>query len=102
MPLPPNTKVREIDPPEVSETFVDAVGLATLHGSTLRINLCVHRFSEIKPPAPPQSDKVTVCRLVLSPDGAIELHNLMTNIIGAMAAQGLVKIEEGQPPKAMH
>ena len=102
MPLPPNTKVREVDDAGVSETCVDGVGLATLHGSTLRINLCMYRFAEIKPPTPPQADKVTVARLVLTPDAAVELHNLMNNIMGAMAAQGLVKIEEGQPPKAMH
>lgn len=102
MPLPPNTHVREVDPAEVGEIFVDSVGLATLHGPNLRISLCVHRFSEPKPTAPPTADKVTVGRLVLSPDGAVELFNILNNIMGAMAEQGLVKIEPGKPPTPLH
>jgi hypothetical protein len=50
MPLPAHTTVHEVDRPDVSECFVDTVGLGTLHGATLRLTLCAYRFEEPRPP----------------------------------------------------
>ena len=102
MPLPANTTVREVDRPDVEECFVDAVGLGTLHGSTLRLTLCAYRFDEPRPPNPPSVSKVPTCRLVLTAEGAIELYNMMNSMMGVMQQAGLIKVEPGKPPAVTH
>lgn len=102
MPLPPNATVREVDRPELAETFVDSVTLGTLHGSTLRLTLCAYRFDEPHPPNPPGVTKVPACRLVLTAEGAIELYNMLNSMMGVMQQAGLIKVEPGKPPAVTH
>jgi len=93
MKLPPD-KVKNIDIPGLQETFVDSMGSSTFDGATLRIELCVTRLDLPKPPKPPTGKKYPVCRLVLPPDAAVELFNLLQQFIGVMVQQGLVKKED--------
>ena len=102
MPLPANTTVREVDRADVAECFVDAVGLGTLHGATLRLTLCAYRFDEPHPPNPPTVSKVPTARLVLTAEGAIELFNMMNSMMGVMQQAGLIKVEPGKPPAVTH
>lgn len=89
----PSDKVKKIDRPEICETYVDSLGLVTFDGTAMRMELCVTRFDEPNPPAAPSGTRYTASRLVLSPDAVIDVFNALQNIIGAMAAKGLVKQE---------
>lgn len=93
MKLPPD-KIKYIDIPELQETFVDSMGLSIFDGNTLRLELCVTRLNEPKPPKAPTGKKYPVCRLVLTPDTTVELYNQLNQLIGLMAQQGLVKKED--------
>ena len=59
MPLPPNTKVRDVDRIEVSEAFADSIKLATFDGHNVRITFCVHRYDDPRPPNPPSAPAPT-------------------------------------------
>ena len=100
MPLPAHTTVHEVDRPDVSECFVDTVGLGTLHGATLRLTLCAYRFEEPRPPNPQSVTKMPTCRLVLTAEGAIDLFNMLNSMMGVMQQAGLIKAEPGKPPTA--
>ena len=97
MPIP-NLKVREVDRPEISETFADSMGLAIFDGNTARLELCVHRYDAPRPPGPPTAAKVTAARLVLSPEGVVAVFNFLNNLMPVLVQQGIVKQEPGQPP----
>ena len=93
----PREQVQEIDRPELTETFADALGNGSFDGQTARLAFCVTRLDPIEPPKPPTAKRYPVCRLVLPPDAVIELFNQLQQLIGLMEKQGLVKRENGQP-----
>lgn len=90
MKLPPQD-VREIDRPELCETFVDSVGLVSFDGQTARIELCVTRYDPPKPPARPSARKYPAVRLVLPPETLAELFTQLRGVIGALEKQGILK-----------
>ena len=85
-----------VDRPEISETFADHVENYIYEGSTLRLEFCVRRIEEIKPPDAPTGRRYPVCRLVLTNDAAIDLFNKLQKLVGAMEQKGLIKRD--QPP----
>lgn len=80
-----------VDIPELSETFVDSVGFSFFDGQPCRIDLCVTRLDEPKPPKPPTGRKYPVARLVLTGPGLVELYNHLNNLVGAMEQKGIIK-----------
>jgi hypothetical protein len=94
----PKENVRYVDRPEVSETFIDSFHFATFDGTTFRIELCVTRMDEPKPPKPPTARKYPVCRLVMPPQATVELFNQLQTFINIMEQKGLVKGGDPQPP----
>lgn len=87
----PEDKLRYIDLPDVFETFADSLGLITFDGHSGRIELCVTRMDPPKPPNPPTGRKLPVCRLVLTPDTMLQLHNGLKGIIDALEKSGVLK-----------
>ena len=77
----PEKQIHHIDRPKISETFVDSFGLVTFDGATTRLELCVTRLEETKPPNPPTAKKYPVCRVVLTPEATVDLFNQLHNII---------------------
>jgi hypothetical protein len=83
--------VRYIDRPEIAEIFADAVNGLLFDGQTLRIELGVTRFDDIKPNAPITGRRYPAVRLALSPAGAVDLINRMQQIAAALTQAGIVK-----------
>jgi hypothetical protein len=78
--------VRQVDRPECAEIFADSVTSLYFDGQTLRLELGITRFDEVKQNAPLTARRYPACRLVLSPAGAMELIN-RTQQIGQALAQ---------------
>ncbi len=93
-----DNKVRYIDRPELMETFVDSLGMTHFDGVSFRIDLCVKRLDEPKPPSPPTQRKYPVCRLVLTPPAMLDMFNQLQKFMGALHQQGIIKKEEMPPP----
>jgi hypothetical protein len=93
----PKKNVRYVDLPEVSETFADSLGLSTFDGQSVRIELCVTRLDEPNPPKSPTARKYPACRLVLTPQVAVDLFKQLNGFIEIMKKEGLIKTVP--PPK---
>ncbi len=93
----PASQVNYIDRPEISEIFVDSLGTILFDGQTARIELCVTRVDELKPPKQPTVRKYPACRLVLTPNAFLELSNNIQNIINSLIKQGVLKPVQQTP-----
>jgi len=96
----PESQVRYIDRPEISETFVDSLGIVTFDGST-RLELCTTRLDPPKPPDQPTARRYPVCRIVMTPETTVALFNQLQNIMNLLQQAGLVAKQEGQPPEVI-
>lgn len=87
----PMMQISYVDRPEVSEAFADTIEKMSFDGQTLRIELCVTRMDDPKPPHPPTGRKYTACRLVLPPIAALDLLNKLQQLVVMLEQQGIVK-----------
>jgi hypothetical protein len=91
----PADKIQYVDLPNLSETFADALGSMTFDGQTARMELCVTRMNEPKPPNPPTARRYPVCRLVLTPEALLELYGHLHQLVDTLEKQGAIhKIEK--------
>jgi hypothetical protein len=88
------------DVPELAETFADSVGRWYFDGATLRIDFLVSRLDPEKSADGHTGRKLPVCRLVLTPNAAIELLYQAQRMTTALEKAGLVKKAEGERPAA--
>ena len=89
-------EVQEIDIPELAETFADHVGITTLEGHAVRIELQVTRLDKPDPPNKPTGRRYPVARLVLTPPACLELHNALQGLVRAMVQAKILKpVEQG-------
>lgn len=94
-PLPqPQVQFQYVDLPEVSETFADFVHRIQFDGQTLRIEFCVSRLEDQKPPAAATGKRFPACRLVLSATAAVDLMNKMQQITAGLVKAGVLKAEQ--------
>ena len=84
-------QVRFVDSPGVSEIFADSSRAITFDGQTMRIEFCAIRMDEPKPPNPPTGRQYPVCRLVLTPNAAVDLFNKLQQIMAALEQSGAIK-----------
>jgi hypothetical protein len=84
-------QMRFADRPEVSETFADAIRAIGFDGQTMRFEFCVTRMEHTQPPNPPSGCQYPACRLVLTPNAAIDLFNKLQRIMGALEQSGAIK-----------
>jgi hypothetical protein len=94
--------IRYVDRAEMAETFADSVTGLIFDGQTLRIELGVTRFDEVKPNSPITGRRYPACRLVLPPMAAFDLINRMQQIAAALTQAGVVKAAQpsaAAPPK---
>lgn len=88
---PQNSMIKQVDRPDLVESFSDSLGLLTFNDGVMRLEFRVIRYNEPKPPKPPTGTSYPVARLALSPDAAVDLYNRLSQLINAMEQQGLVK-----------
>jgi hypothetical protein len=100
MKIPPE-QVQDVDRPELNETFVDSLALSTFDGAAARLTFCVTRMQDPQPGRAAQFKRYPVCRMVLTPDAAVELFNRLNQMMGALQKLGLVKLEPGKPPQPL-
>lgn len=90
MAKPEKPKPKFVDRPDLPETFADSIHMIWFDMQTMRIDFCVTRNDEPKPPVMPVPKQYPTCRLVLSLDGAMALHNQLSQLVGALKQQGVV------------
>jgi hypothetical protein len=83
-PQPQGLTIRTVDRPECQEIFADSVTSLYFDGQTLRLEMSVTRFDEVKPNTPVTARRYPACRLVLSPAAALELINRTQQIAAAL------------------
>ena len=82
MTTPKRQKTRYIDRPEIAEQFADSVRGVSYDGQTVRIELCIERTDANSLTAAKQSSPM--CRLVLTPDAAVELREKLGHAISSL------------------
>jgi len=87
-----------VDRPEVAETFADFVQRIQFDGQTLRLEFCVSRMEDQKPPAPATGKRYPACRLVLSTGAAVDLMNKMQQITAGLIKAGVLKADAVPAP----
>lgn len=97
-PQPPQMQYEFVDLPTVTETFADFVQRIQFDGQTLRIEFCVSRIEEQKPPAAATGKRYPVCRLVLSTSAGIDLMNKMQQITAGLVKAGVLKADAAEKP----
>jgi hypothetical protein len=80
--------IRQIDRPEIAETFADAINGVVFDG---QIEFGVTRLDEVKANTPISSRRYPACRMVLPPTAAVDLINRMQQIAATLAQAGKVK-----------
>jgi len=88
-------QLRYIDRPHITETFADSLTGLSYDGQTLRIEFAVTTLDEVKPNAPVTGRRFPACRLVLTPNAAVDLINRMQQVAAALTQAGILK---AQPP----
>jgi hypothetical protein len=83
--------IRYIDRPEINEVFADAVTGLLFDGQTLRVEVAVTRFDEIRPNMPISGRRYPAARLALSPAAAVDLINRMQQVAAALTQSGTAK-----------
>ena len=81
-----------VDRPEISETFADSCARIMVEGLNAKLEFAVNRMEDPKPPAPPTGKALTACRVVLPLPGLVDLHAKLSQILGALQAQGVIKV----------
>ncbi len=80
----PEIKTRFVDIAELSETFTDSIGDMIFDGVSLRVTFTVTRLDTPKPPKPPTGRRYPACRLVLTAQGAEDLHQRLNQLSAAI------------------
>ena len=87
----PTPQVRFVDRPDVTETFTDSIRSIGFDGQTMRLEFCVTRMEHVQPPNPPSGCQYPACRLVLTPNAAIDLFNKLQRLISVLEQSGAIK-----------
>jgi hypothetical protein len=87
-PIQPN--LRYVDRPEIAEAFADSLEKFVFDGGILRMEFTVTRYDDPKPPAAPSGTKITACRLVLPPNGIVELMNKLEKLKQHFISAGMM------------
>lgn len=93
-------ETRFVDRPEVSETFADSLHSINFDGQAMRIVLCATRFDPPKATKAPTAARYPACRLVLTPNAAIDLFNRLQQIVKALEKSGAIT-KQPMPPQTI-
>lgn len=95
-------KATHVDQPEVGEVFADHIRQVSFNENLARIEFCVTRLDEVKPPNPPTGRTYTSARVVLSPTAILQLHSNLASLVAMLEKQGLVQRSPEIPQPASH
>jgi hypothetical protein len=88
----PSTQFPKEERHDIRETFADSLSQCLFDGQALRLEFCSTRLDETKPPpAKPTGKRHVVARMVLTPEGAVELFNACMQMGGAFKQAGILK-----------
>src|ERR1700737_3073554 len=87
----PDLRTRYEDLPQMWETFADSKKTFIWNGTTLRIEFTVTRLEEVIPNQPRTGRRRTSCRLVLPPEGIVQLFNRCQQLGSALVQAGVLK-----------
>jgi hypothetical protein len=94
----PSTQFPKEERHDIRETFADSLSQCVFDGQTLRLELCSTRLDEAKPPlAKPTGRRHVVARIVLTPEGAVELFNTCRQLAGQFKQAGILKESPALP-----
>lgn len=90
---PPQQQIQlaYLDRPDVVETFVDSLEKINFDGMSFRLEFVVNRFDRPQQGKPPTGNKVSACRLVLTPQGMLTLVATLNNAIKGLQQQGVIQ-----------
>lgn len=91
----PNLKLKYVDRPEIPETYVDLMEKGVFEGGMARLEFCVIRMNEPKPPSAPTGKKLTACRLVMPLTEFAKMAEKFGSILAQFERDGIVQ-REGQ------
>jgi hypothetical protein len=74
---------------QIGETFSDQVGSIMFDGATFRLDLLVNRMQPGS--SSPKRESHLVCRLVLSPNCAVDLINQLNRLSSQLIQSGAMK-----------
>ena len=74
----------------IKEVFADDMHMMTYNGQFAHFTFTVDRMDEMKPPSKPTGKKMTIARLVMTPNAMIKLVNSLNQIMGALEQDGAV------------
>ena len=94
----PKDKLKYIDIPDLSETFVDSLGMFTYENRLARLDFRVTRLDAPKPPKPPTGKQYPACRMVMTTEVIVDLCNQLNQIMGVLVQEGIIKQEEIPKP----
>lgn len=98
----PDNQIEMIDIPELPETFVDAVSTFAFDGDTLRVELCVTRFSPLEPSQKVHAKRYPACRLVLTKNAAMTLNVKLQDWLQQMQKQQKIDQKTVPSPAQKH
>lgn len=84
-------QLQYVDRPDVSETYVDLLEKVFVNGPLVRLEFCVNRMNEPKPPKPPTGKKITASRLVMPLPALLQMADQINKVVKALEQQGVIK-----------
>ena len=91
----PKDKLKYIDIPDLSETFVDSLGMFTYENRLARLDF---RVTRLDMPKPPTAKQYPACRMVMTTEVIVDLCNQLNQIMGVLVQEGIIKQEEIPKP----
>jgi hypothetical protein len=84
-------QIRFVDRPDLTETFSDSVHGLSFDGQTMRIEFCSVRIDPPKSPETRTGRQYPVCRMVLTPNAALDLYGRLQQVIQALEKKGAIQ-----------
>jgi hypothetical protein len=75
----------------VAETFSDLMGQVYFDGQSLRLEFLVSRLDATARPDAPTGKRRSCARIVMTPNGAIDLMNRLNQLSAALEQAGIMK-----------
>lgn len=84
-------QIRFVDRPDLTETFADSIHGLSFDGQTMRIDFCTVRIDPPKEPEARTGRQYPVCRMVLTPNAALDLFGRLQQVVQALEKKGAIQ-----------
>ena len=86
----PELKIVYVDRPELFETFSDSAEKVSFDGTVWRIEFCVTRLEESKPPIV-SGKRHPACRMVLTANAGLQLYDRLKGLVSVLEKRGMLR-----------